>query len=108
MEILIIADNVLYNLKEIGYQVGAGFMVGLPGQSHYDLVEDLLLFKRTKPTYDWYWPFIPASGTPLGNEKAGRVEDVLVMLALIRLMVPKTLLPATTAWIIGSARVKRH
>ena len=87
----------LYNLKEIGYQVGAGFMVGLPGQSHYDLVEDLYFLKELNSHMIGIGPFIPASGTPLGNEKAGRVEDVLVMLALTRLMVPKTLLPATTA-----------
>ncbi|MFY9177947.1 MAG: [FeFe] hydrogenase H-cluster radical SAM maturase HydE [Caldicoprobacterales bacterium] len=87
----------LYNLREIGYQVGAGFMVGLPGQSHYDLVEDLYFLKELKPHMIGIGPFIPANSTPLAKEKAGRVEDVLVMLALTRLMIPESLLPATTA-----------
>lgn len=87
----------LYNLKEIGYQVGAGFMVGLPQQTHYDLVEDLYFLKELNPHMIGIGPFIPASGTPLGSERPGKVEDVLVMLALVRLMIPKTLLPATTA-----------
>lgn len=87
----------LYNLKELGYQVGAGFMVGLPGQSIYDLVEDLYFVKEINADMIGIGPFIPAHDTPLGKEKAGKVEDVLVMLALTRLMVPGTLLPATTA-----------
>lgn len=87
----------LYNLREIGYQVGAGFMVGLPGQSHYDLVEDLYFLKELKPHMIGIGPFIPANSTPLAKEKAGRVEDVLVMLASTRLMIPESLLPATTA-----------
>ena len=87
----------LYNLKEIGFQIGAGFMVGLPGQTYYDLVEDLYFLKELNPHMIGIGPFIPASGTPLGKEKSGKVEDVLIMLALTRLMVPKALLPATTA-----------
>lgn len=87
----------LYNLKEIGYQVGAGFMVGLPGQTLYDLVEDLYFLKELDADMIGIGPFIPAQDTPLGRERAGKVEDVLVMLALARLMVPHSLLPSTTA-----------
>ena len=72
-------------------------MVGLPGQSHYDLVEDLYFLKELNADMIGIGPFIPASDTPLGGEGAGKVEDVLVMLALTRLMLPRTLLPSTTA-----------
>jgi len=87
----------LWTLKKIGYQVGAGFMVGLPGQTNEDLVEDLLFLKELNPHMIGIGPFIPHKETPLGNAKGGTVEDTLVMLAITRLMVPDCLLPATTA-----------
>lgn len=84
-------------LKRIGYQVGAGFMVGLPGQTEEDLVEDLLFLKEFKPHMIGIGPFIPHSETPLAKAKGGTLEDTLVMIALTRLLVPDSLLPATTA-----------
>jgi len=96
--------NCLKVLKEIGYQVGAGFMVGLPEQSHEDLVEDLIFLKSLNPHMIGIGPFIPHSETPLANAKGGTVEDTLVMIALTRLMVPDGLLPATTA--MGSIHPK--
>lgn len=87
----------LYNLKEIGYQVGAGFMVGLPGQTEEDLAEDLLFLKELNPDMIGIGPFIPHSETPLRDAKGGTVVDTLVMLALTRLFVPDCLMPATTA-----------
>jgi len=89
--------NCLKTLKKIGYQVGAGFMVGLPGQTNEDLVEDLLFLKELNPHMIGIGPFIPHQETPLWGSKGGTVEDTLVMLALTRLMVPDCLLPATTA-----------
>lgn len=87
----------LYNLKEIGYEVGAGFMVGLPNQSNEDLVNDLLFIKHLDPHMCGIGPFIPQKDTPLKNEVGGTVEKTVIMLALLRLMVPKAMLPATTA-----------
>ena len=89
--------NCLLAPKKIGYQVGAGFMVGLPGQTKEDLVEDLLFLKELNPHMIGIGPFIPHHETPLKDAKGGTVEDTLVMLALTRLMVPDCLLPATTA-----------
>ena len=89
--------SCLYNLKEIGFQVGAGFMVDSPYQTYDTLAENLIFLKELNPHMIGIGPFIPASGTPLGNERPGKVEDVLVMLALVRLMLPKALLPSTTA-----------
>lgn len=87
----------LKNLKEIGYQIGAGFMVGLPNQSTSDLVDDLMFLKDLKPHMCGIGPFIPHKDTPLANEQGGTLEKTITMLALIRLMLPKILLPATTA-----------
>ncbi|OLN32552.1 [FeFe] hydrogenase H-cluster radical SAM maturase HydE [Desulfosporosinus metallidurans] len=84
-------------LKEIGYQVGAGFMVGLPGQTLADLAEDLCYLKELHPDMIGIGPFIPHSETPLGAEKGGTIEDTLVMVALARLLIPDSLIPATTA-----------
>lgn len=84
-------------LKKIGYQVGAGFMVGLPGQTSTELAEDLRYLKELLPDMIGIGPFIPHSETPLGEEKGGTVEDTLVMVALARLLIPDSLIPATTA-----------
>ncbi|MHB8072937.1 [FeFe] hydrogenase H-cluster radical SAM maturase HydE [Desulfosporosinus fructosivorans] len=87
----------LSTLKDIGYQVGAGFMVGLPGQTFADLAEDLRYLSEISPDMIGIGPFIPHSETPLGTEKGGTLEDTLVMVALARLLIPGSLIPATTA-----------
>lgn len=87
-------------LKKIGYQVGSGFMVGLPGQTAEDLADDLWFLKELHPDMIGIGPFIPHSETPLKHTKGGTLEDTLVMVALARLFVPDSLIPATTA--IGS------
>lgn len=89
--------NCLRMLKEIGYQVGAGFMVGLPGQKNEDLVEDLLFLQDLQPEMVGIGPFIPHAKTPLGAYPGGTVEKTLVLLALTRLILPEALLPSTTA-----------
>ncbi|SNS09657.1 iron-only hydrogenase maturation protein HydE [Anaerovirgula multivorans] len=87
----------LNTLKKIGYQVGAGFMVGLPGQTAEDLAEDLHFLKELSPDMIGIGPFIPHGETPLRDAVGGSLEDTLVMVALARLMIPEALLPATTA-----------
>lgn len=87
----------LYDLKEIGYQVGAGFMVGLPGQSNEDYVKDLIFLKQLEPHMAGIGPFIPHKDTLLADNKGGTVETTEVMLAITRLLLPQVLLPATTA-----------
>jgi len=87
----------LYNLKEIGFQVGAGFMVGLPNQSNEDFVEDLIFLKELQPHMVGIGPFIPHKNTILANEKAGSLETTVTLLSIIRLLLPSVLLPATTA-----------
>ena len=87
----------LNDLKEIGYQVGAGFMVGLPGQTHKDLVMDLRFLYELKPHMIGIGPFIPHAETPLANAKKNTIDFSLVMLSMVRLIVPDAMLPATTA-----------
>ena len=87
----------LKNLKKIGYQAGAGFMVGLPNQTDEDLVNDLMFVKEFEPAMCGIGPFIPQKDTPLGNENGGTLEKTILMLALVRLLLPEILLPATTA-----------
>lgn len=87
----------LQTLQRIGYQVGAGFMVGLPGQTAADLAEDLLYLQGLGPEMAGIGPFIPHSETPLKDETGGTVEETLVMVALTRLLLPDCLIPATTA-----------
>ena len=72
----------LKNLKEIGFQAGAGFMVGLPNQTDEDLVNDLMFVKEFEPAMCGIGPFIPQKDTPLGNEKGGTLEKTILMLAL--------------------------
>ncbi|QVK20603.1 [FeFe] hydrogenase H-cluster radical SAM maturase HydE [Mycoplasmatota bacterium] len=87
----------LYNLKDIGYQVGAGFMVGLPTQTNEDLVEDLLFLQKLKPEMCGIGPYLCHSETPLKGNVSGTLNQTLVMVALTRLILPNCLLPSTTA-----------
>jgi biotin synthase len=87
----------LKDLKKIGFQVGAGFMVGLPNQKDEDLVEDLMFLKELNPHMIGIGPFIPHDDTPLRHEAGGTVEKTVILLSIIRLLLPKVLLPATTA-----------
>lgn len=84
-------------LKELGYQVGSGNIVGLPGQSLEILVGDILLLRRLGVEMAGIGPFIPADGTPLERFPPGDLEQVLMTLALVRLVLPRAHLPATTA-----------
>lgn len=87
----------LKNLKEIGYQVGCGFMVGSPYQSALTIAKDLKFIEQFKPDMCGIGPFIPHKDTPFRNEKAGTVELTCYLLSIIRIIKPDILLPSTTA-----------
>lgn len=89
--------NCLYSLKEIGYQVGCGFMVGSPYQTAENLAEDLLFIKQLNPQMVGIGPFIQHNETEFKDFPDGTLEQTLLMLSIIRIMLPKVLLPATTA-----------
>jgi biotin synthase len=87
----------LFTLREIGYQVGAGFMVGTPFQTPECLLADLRFLEELQPHMVGIGPFIPQGDTPFAAYPGGGLELTLRMVALTRLLLPKTLIPATTA-----------
>lgn len=89
--------SCLRDLKDIGFQVGAGFMVGLPNQRAEDLVEDLIFLHDLNPDMVGIGPYIVHDETRMKDSTSGGYLETLVMVALTRLVLPKALLPATTA-----------
>ena len=87
----------LNDLKEIGYQVGCGFMIGSPFQTIENIVADLLFIHDLQPQMVGIGPFISHKDTPFKDEKNGSLELTLFILGLIRLILPNALIPATTA-----------
>ncbi|MCL2105763.1 MAG: [FeFe] hydrogenase H-cluster radical SAM maturase HydE [Oscillospiraceae bacterium] len=89
--------DCLRSLKEIGYQVGCGFMVGTPGQSVGCLLDDLEFLAAFRPHMVGIGPFIPHQDTPFAREPRGSLGLTLFLLGLTRLLLPEALIPATTA-----------
>ena len=87
----------LKTLKNIGFQTGCGMMIGSPYQSDECLAEDMLFIKDFEPHMVGVGPFLPHQDTPFKDMPAGSFEKTLFVLSLIRIMLPKTLLPSTTA-----------
>lgn len=87
----------LYDLKAIGYQVGAGFMVQSPGQTDETLAEDFLFLRTLQPHMVGIGPFVPHHDTRYAGLPTPSADFTLVLLSLIRLLLPRVLLPATTA-----------
>lgn len=98
----------LYQLKEIGYKVGTGFMVGSPFQTTEHLIEDLRFIQKLKPDMIGIGPYITHRQTPFYGYPSGSLELTLRMIAILRLMFPYALIPATTALgtIDGTGREK--
>lgn len=89
--------NCLYTLKELGYETGAGFMVGSPGQTDACLAEDLVFLRELNPHMVGIGPFIPHHETRFANNQPGSLEKTLLLLSILRIILPKANLPATTA-----------
>ena len=87
----------LRDLREIGYQVGCGFMVGSPYQTNAHLAKDLKFIEEFKPDMCGIGPFIPHRDTPFRDKPPGTLELTTYLLSIIRLIHPPVLLPATTA-----------
>lgn len=84
-------------LKEFGYQVGCGFMVGSPFQTYENLIEELLFIKKMQPAMVGIGPFLSHKDTPFATKENGNLDITLLLLSLIRIMNKNVLLPATTA-----------
>jgi len=87
----------LFDLKELGFQVGAGFMVGSPYQTMEHILNDFEFLKELNPHMIGVGPFIPHKDTQFKDEKTGSLELTLRILSILRIMFPYALLPATTA-----------
>lgn len=87
----------LSDLKELGYQVGCGFLVGSPYQTSAELAEDFKFIETFSPDMCGIGPFIPQKDTPFGQMPPGSSELTCYLLSILRLMKPTLLLPATTA-----------
>jgi biotin synthase len=92
----------LRNLKALGYQTGAGIMVGSPHQTADCIARDMTFFTEFQPHMIGIGPFLPAGNTPFETEPAGNYELTLFLLSLCRILLPEVLLPATTA--LGTIR----
>ncbi len=87
----------LFDLKKIGFQVGAGFMVGSPFQTTENIIADLRFLQDLQPDMIGIGPFLSHKDTPFCDSPNGELSLVLRLLGILRLMFPKVLLPATTA-----------
>ncbi len=84
-------------LQRLGYEIGSGFMVGLPGQSLNSLADDIILARRLGVSMCGAGPFIPQHDTPLGAYPAGSAQLALRVMAVMRIVMPWANIPATTA-----------
>ncbi|MCR5108126.1 MAG: [FeFe] hydrogenase H-cluster radical SAM maturase HydE [Lachnospiraceae bacterium] len=98
----------LYDLRDIGYQVGCGFMVGTPGQTKKTLSEDLKFIEEFRPEMCGIGPFIPHHDTPFADIPPGNAKLTCFLLSLLRLIHPAMMIPSTTALatLIPDGRIK--
>lgn len=87
----------LFDLREIGYQVGSGFMVGSPYQTTENLISDLRFLQKLQPDMIGIGPYITHADTPFAEFKSGDVMLTLRLVSILRLMFPYALIPSTTA-----------
>ena len=87
----------LSDLKKLGYQTGCGIMIGSPFQTVDCLVDDMIFMSEFSPEMIGLGPFLPHSDTPFKDEPKGSYDMTLYLISLCRLMLPRVLLPATTA-----------
>ena len=90
-------QDCLWSLKEIGYEVGSGFLVGSPFQTMECLIEDLRFLQQLSPGMIGIGPFIAHHATPFHHFENGPLRLTLRMIAVLRLMFPNVLIPSTTA-----------
>ena len=90
-------QECLFDLKEIGFQVGAGFMVDSPYQTTEDIIADLRFLEKLQPDMIGIGPYVTHSDTPFAAYPSGSVDKTLRLISILRIIFPYVLLPATTA-----------
>lgn len=89
--------ELLKGMKELGYYIASGFLIGLPGQTAEDIADDILAMKALKVNMASIGPFIPCASTPLATHQAGGAAMTLKATAVLRLLMPRAKIPVTTA-----------
>ncbi len=89
--------ELLKGIKELGYYLASGFLIGLPAQTVGDIADDILFMKSFGVNMVTVGPFVPCEETPLVTHPQGSAEMTLKVLAIARLLMPKTKIPVTTA-----------
>ncbi|MFH1074741.1 MAG: [FeFe] hydrogenase H-cluster radical SAM maturase HydE [Candidatus Firestonebacteria bacterium] len=89
--------ELINKLKETGYLVMSGFLIGLPGQTEHDLMEDIRLTGDINPEMFSFGPFIPHKGTPLAKERIPALNEVITVIARARILYPESKIVVTTA-----------
>lgn len=89
--------NCLLNLREIGFEIGAGMMIGAPFQTIDDLVADVQFLGKLKPDMVGMGPFIHAQNTPFAEYPDGELLTSLRLISIVRILLPEANIPATTA-----------
>lgn len=99
--------DCLRTLKELGYQTGTGIMVGSPFQTTGTLIRDIRFIQGFRPEMIGIGPFVPQKDTPFGEYPHGSADLTLRLYSILRLMLPKALIPSTTALstVIGRGRM---
>lgn len=87
----------LSDLREEGFAVGVGFMVGSPYQTPGHLARDVAFVEAFRPEMCGIGPFVPHHATPFASFPVGGVDQTCLMLSILRIVAPTCLLPATTA-----------
>lgn len=87
----------LWDLKEIGYQVGAGFMVDSPFQTTENVIQDLRFLQDLEPDMIGIGPYLSHAETPFAKYENGDVNKTLRLISVLRILFPYALIPATTA-----------
>ena len=90
-------QKALWQLKEIGYQVGGGFMVDSPYQTTDDLIKDLRFLQELEPDMIGIGPFLTSHDTPFKDFPNGSYTKTLRLVSILRILFPYALIPATTA-----------
>ena len=94
---LAVRKQCLFDLKDIGFQVGSGFMVGTPGQTLENLVADLRFLQELGPDMIGIGPYLRHADTPFADMENGSYKLTLRLISMLRLLFPYALIPATTA-----------
>lgn len=90
-------QQALWDLKEIGYQVGSGFMVGSPYQKDENLLKDIRFLQKLNPAMVGIGPYLTHHHTPFKDMENGSYKKTLKLISILRILFPNLLIPATTA-----------